>query len=90
MESINKENQIQSLPRTRYDAIVFERSYDDKLITSIFAIRNKIKNRSYCRFFKICKGFYLNSETCTHGGGNYCGRFNIIYSIQMEMQRRKK
>ena len=90
MEVIDKNAQIWSLPRTRYEAIMFGSFYDNKTFTSIFAMRNKIKNKSYCRFFKICKGFYLNSETCVNGGGNYCGKFRKIYLIQEKIQKRRK
>lgn len=85
-----KEKQLHLLPRTRQEAIVFGIFYNNKSFTSIFATRNKIKNRSYCRFFKICRGFYLNSETCTHGGGRYCGKFRKICSIQEKIQKRRK
>ena len=90
MEAIDKKRQIDLLPETRYEAIIFGKYCDHKPNTSIFAIRNKIKNKSYCRFFKICKGFYLNSETCINGGGNYCGRFRKINLIQEKMQKEKK
>ena len=89
MEILDKKIQIELLPRTRYDAIEFGKCCDGNIVLSIFTIRNKIKNRLYCRFFKICRGFYLNSETCIHGGGNYCGKFRKFGLIQEKIQKRK-
>ena len=89
MEIIDKEGQIALLPKTMYQAIEFGKCCDVKIVLSIFTMRNKIKNKSYCRFFKICRGFYLNSDICSNGGGNYCGRFRKIGLIQEKIQKRK-
>lgn len=90
MEVIDKERQIWLLPETIYEAITFGKYCDDKTVISIFAIRNKIKNRSYCRFFKICRGFYLNSNICSNGGGRYCGKFRKFGLIEEKIQKRRK
>jgi len=49
---------------------------------SIWAVRQKLilkselkKKRSYCRFYLECEKFYVESYTCTHRGGEYCGAF---------------
>lgn len=28
-----------------------------------------------CKFYKKCELFRKDSFTCTHGGGDYCGRY---------------
>ena len=30
---------------------------------------------SKCKYFKICELYEDSSYTCTHGGGDYCGKF---------------
>ena len=71
------------LPTTRDEAILIDLLYDNsEEIRRRFKLRKEIKKRLYCRFFKICKGFYLNSITCTHKGGEYCDKFRKFEEME--------
>ena len=37
--------------------------------------QKKKNNLPLCSFHSICKGFYEDSFTCTHRGGNFCGTY---------------
>ena len=87
--SINSENDliefiwdIPVLPKTRNEAILTSLLYDGyEEIRKRFELRKKIKKKLYCKFFKICKGFYLNSIVCTHKGGE-CGKFRKFEEME--------
>lgn len=73
------------LPIKSYEAILIDRYYDNcEEIRNKVELRKKIKNRSYCKFFKICRGFYLESLTCIYKGGKYCGKFRRFIAIEKE------
>ena len=73
------------LPKTRNEAILTDLLYDGcEEIRKKFELRKKIKKRLYCKFFRVCRGFFLNSITCTHKGGGHCGKFRKFTSIEEE------
>lgn len=86
MNKLNKKVKKLILPVTKQEAIFIVRQYDNsESIRKDFELRKKIKKRSYCEFFRICKGFYIESYTCTHRGGDYCGAFRIFNSGDSEI-----
>ena len=71
------------LPKTRNEAILINTFYDNcEEIRNKFELRKKIRKRLYCKFFKICRGFYLESLICTHKGSEYCGMFRKFIAIE--------
>lgn len=75
---------IPVLPKTRNEAILTGLLYDDcEDVRNNFKLRKKIKKKSYCKFFKTCKEFYLNSITCTHNKGKgHCGKFGKFEEME--------
>ena len=39
------------------------------------AFRTQIKN---CKFSRVCKLYSNSSYTCTHVGGEYCGKYRAL------------
>ncbi len=39
--------------------------------------KKKKRSLSLCPFHTICKYFYEDSYTCSHKGGDYCGKYRI-------------
>jgi len=39
-----------------------------------------------CRFYKKCEHFGKDSFTCTHGGGDYCGKYReLIHNLNKKI-----
>jgi hypothetical protein len=43
-----------------------------------------------CKFFYICRFASGESQTCTTGGGDYCGVFRTLSTLQKEKKKEVK
>ncbi len=51
---------------------------DSKSENKTSNIRNKVRRRKYCRYYRTCGYYSPKSFTCHEGGGSYCGKFRKL------------